>query len=505
MSDARRQALLRRKALLERKAELEAQETGGLEATLRGVAEGAIAGFWDEGAGLVGAAGETVTGLFDDEDEKMAFMDLYRKHRDESRAAQKQAQEQHPGKFTSGEILGTGASLLIPGGAAAKGTQLLAKGGQALARKLPSTVSKIAGAGGKATAGGAAAGLGGSEADLTKGEFTEAAKDTATGAALGYGLGTGSKLLGKGVKKAKEGLQDTAKKLRLDKVGFSKLDKEGLKPEGREEMAEFIAKHDLLKTTPEETLAAATKLRKEIGAKYDEFAEKYLDGEPIQIDPLRTARQMNNQLRKKATSDVETKTQKALLRQTIKKLLQAKKNQDPEQLQMIKNSIRKTANPKKDPTTDSGLAKQRLAQDMYQTILKEERRELASQLGDPKMAAKALQEYNAINKDYSFAKQAEQAASGSAAGEKLGSLITLGGATVGGQLAYQYDIPWLASLFGGVAAASLTKRYGPQAVSRIAKSIKSGSPTGQKIKKLMEAGKIDEVASIVGARNLTGE
>lgn len=124
-----------------------------LEATGRGIVQGASMGFSDEATGAGEAAWNKLTG------DEQGFLDLYRKHRDESRTKNKAAQEAHPYAYGAGNVGGAIATAL-PAGAAAAGV----KGAAVI---------------------GALSGLGGSEADLTKGDVVPAAVDTAAGAGVG--------------------------------------------------------------------------------------------------------------------------------------------------------------------------------------------------------------------------------------------------------------------------------------------------------------------------------
>jgi hypothetical protein len=126
------------------------------EALGRGALQGATLGFSDELAGVI---------------ESVVTDKSYEQARDESRAKNKAAQEAHPWLYGGGELAGGAATALVPGAGVA-------------------TL-------GKAALAGAAAGLGGSEADLTKGEFGQAAFDTALGGTVGAVAHGAGKLAGK--------------------------------------------------------------------------------------------------------------------------------------------------------------------------------------------------------------------------------------------------------------------------------------------------------------------
>lgn len=132
---------------------------GKLSSAALGAAQGASFGFADEGEGAIKAALDYLHGKYGDR----PLSEIYRLERDAARQKYGQAEQQNPVSYKTGEIGGAVATSLIPGL------------GEANALKL----------GGM----GAAYGLGGSNADLTKGNIVGAAKDTATGAAIGLGSG----------------------------------------------------------------------------------------------------------------------------------------------------------------------------------------------------------------------------------------------------------------------------------------------------------------------------
>lgn len=124
------------------------------ESGARGAAQGLSMGFADEITGGLESAFTHKT---------------YEQARDESRAAYDESQEANPATYMGSQVAGGIASAFVPGLNVAKGASMAAKIGMG------------AGLGG-------ATGLGNSEADLTKGEYGDALKDTAMGAAIGGGL-----------------------------------------------------------------------------------------------------------------------------------------------------------------------------------------------------------------------------------------------------------------------------------------------------------------------------
>lgn len=136
-----------------------------LESGVRGAAQTASLGFSDEIAGGLEALRDKMRG------DARPFEDIYRQHRDESRAKYKAAEAENPNAYLAGEVAGVVGSLAIPG-----------LGSLGAAKTLGGAV-----AGGAAL--GAAQGLGSSEADLTKGDVGGAAADAGLGALVGAGAG----------------------------------------------------------------------------------------------------------------------------------------------------------------------------------------------------------------------------------------------------------------------------------------------------------------------------
>lgn len=155
---------------------------GGLEATLRGLKQGATFGFGDE---LTGALEHVLTGKD------------YKQARDEARASDKAAKSAHPWLYGAGEVGGGLATAVVPGGGIVRGAGLAAN------------IARGAGAG-------IAAGIGNSEAEDVGGIAKDAAIGGLAGGAVGGIAGhVSDKLLGGAVKRAenadlaglKEGLQ----------------------------------------------------------------------------------------------------------------------------------------------------------------------------------------------------------------------------------------------------------------------------------------------------------
>ena len=150
-------------------------EVSKTESFVRGAAQEATLGFADEATAALEAVGKSLTGP-----EK--YLDVYRKAREESREAYKQAEEANPLTYLSGQVVGGIAPAVATGGA----------GLGALGLKQAAKQSAIAG-----LKYGAGSGLGYSQADLTKGEVGEAALDVAKGGAMGGAFGAAIPLISK--------------------------------------------------------------------------------------------------------------------------------------------------------------------------------------------------------------------------------------------------------------------------------------------------------------------
>lgn len=173
------------------------------ESLLRGSAQGLTFNLSDE---LTGATEAGTRALLPEALGGDKFSDLlqnYRKYRDESRAANKIAEEANPGTYFTGE-LGAGLATGLFTGGAGTVANLGKVGLQQGAKELAKLGAKQ----------GAVAALGASEADLTKGEIGQATKDTTVGAVLGAGLGatipTAIKAVGTGASKVASFAKDKA-------------------------------------------------------------------------------------------------------------------------------------------------------------------------------------------------------------------------------------------------------------------------------------------------------
>lgn len=185
-----------------------------LEALGRGTLQGASMGFSDEATGLGESAIQSLLeSLGQRLDDKLSFGDQYTKSRDEARAANLAAQEANPWSYGTGNLAGAIGTGLIAGGAGVlgKGLGLLGKKGAQTALTTAASKGTLGGLTAIGATEGALSGLGTSEADLTKGEFGEAALDTAIGTGIGT-LAPGALQLGGKVLKGTANLGKTGLK-----------------------------------------------------------------------------------------------------------------------------------------------------------------------------------------------------------------------------------------------------------------------------------------------------
>lgn len=150
------------------------------ESGIKGFVKGVTLGFAPAIAGVMEAAGSTVglrgmggkfedTRLESDREDEQSLIEIYRQGRDAKRQDYEAAQKANPGTFTTGEVGGGITTAFVPG----LGALNAAKG------------AGVATVMGKGALQAGIYGLGDSKADLTKGEFVDAAVDTAKSAALG--------------------------------------------------------------------------------------------------------------------------------------------------------------------------------------------------------------------------------------------------------------------------------------------------------------------------------
>ena len=219
---------------------VEKKESGisELESGLRGAAQGVSFGFADEATGALEAAKDWIS------NNPASFIENYKKHRDESRANYKAAQEANPGTYLTGQFGGAIAPAALTLGAS-----------------TPATIASL-------TAQGAAQGLGSSEADLIQGDYLGAAKDAAIGGGIGALTGVASKAISKiPVKslfdKASGSLREGAENLAVKATGATGRQAEKFAPNaGRELLDRGIVKFG---RTPEDVAIRAAAASDEAG------------------------------------------------------------------------------------------------------------------------------------------------------------------------------------------------------------------------------------------------
>ncbi len=171
----------------------EIEKDSALESVGRGLLQGGTLGFADEAYGALAGLYDVAT----TDKELKDLKELYKKNRDEVRAANAKSKSDNPTAYNASEIGGAIATSFIPGVAAAKGA----------------SVANIAARGALE---GAAYGLGNSEAESLKG----LAKDTALGGAFGGAGGAAGAAIGKGVSKGATAVRNKLLRSKLlQKIG----------------------------------------------------------------------------------------------------------------------------------------------------------------------------------------------------------------------------------------------------------------------------------------------
>lgn len=160
-----------------------APEVSKLESAVRGAGQGLSLGFGDEIAGGI----------------ESAFTDKsYTEARDESRANNEKARASNPKTYMGTQVVGSVAPMFIPGAQGVSAAKLAALAGLQ--------------------------GLGESDADLTKGEFGDAAKDTAVSAAMGFAIPKAMQGAGKVLKAAPAAFENVAVNNARRALGYTAAD-----------------------------------------------------------------------------------------------------------------------------------------------------------------------------------------------------------------------------------------------------------------------------------------
>lgn len=182
----------------------------GTSALLRGAAQGATLGFGEELSAASGALLPTAT----DKELERDYIERYRAIKDQIEKENIEAEQQRPGAFLAGEILGGG----LMSGAGGLATKAVARSASLLGKLgAGEKLTKIGKYAIPAAIEGGLYGAGTSQADLTRGEVGELGKDVLTGGVIGAVAGPALPAAAKAVKKG----------LDIGKVGIKKVQKFG--------------------------------------------------------------------------------------------------------------------------------------------------------------------------------------------------------------------------------------------------------------------------------------
>ena len=199
---------------------------GKLESAFRGGIDFASGGFSDELGGAIEAAGSVVglRGLGENElqmprgetpeEKKQSLLEVYKAMRDKRRGINKEALKASPKSYMAGGLAGglaSGAAMKVAG---ATGSALTGLG------KLPGWIAN--------TGAGGLFGLGQSEAEDVEG----LAKDTATGAATGFGMGALFSGAGKVANSTAQGSKKVAEKNAVDSLAPMLADEKAMANQG---------------------------------------------------------------------------------------------------------------------------------------------------------------------------------------------------------------------------------------------------------------------------------
>lgn len=462
--------------------EKEFGEPGQAEAAVRGAAEGASLGFYDEIVGAVNAPIDVLTsrlaawaeGVKPEDIDAPSMGDAYTQHRDEARTAQKTAEKAHPGTFTAGQVAGGIGSMLVPGGAAAKGV--------ASAGKL----AKGATAAGKLAGTGALAGMGSSEATDVKGIAQDAASGAGTALATGgalKGLGAAGKGLGKLAKTGSEQVQKRA-------LGLTGRAGKQLGRENVQDATKLARQHEILTGDKLKTVDRANQALRTIGTKFDDLWSKYMPDNQPQFNPQNVAQRIDNEVTK-ATKYSTGPDQQKIVTKLVKNIKQIRPD-DVAELSNLKRQIGESTQ-KGDDVSRALYGK------VYSIINDEIEKKLSQSAG--KLGPEAVKELRSANKQYRLLKTIRDQAvtKEHQAGTMLGRLqdVGVGGALAAGGMA-PYSIP-------AIVGSALARKYGPTALSRIQGVLERGGPAAEKMKKLIDAGNLSDVAAMVAVQKTTGE
>lgn len=235
----------------------EKQKTSVIEAGLTGFAKGATFGLNDEIQGGLGALNRVARYAVGNEPTATGYLDAlksgYTSSRDAQRYYQKQLENEHPIADFAGQI-----SSAIP--------SLFAKGAMSL---------------GSMAAQGGLSGYGNSEKDNLSGQL----QDTATGTAVGYGLGKAGELVGAGLGKVGGLLDNIKNKEALKALGAQKSQMKRLGGEYGDDVAQYAIDNGLI--NPLKNVSnkqeIASNLQSKIGDKISEIRSKLPDADTYNV------------------------------------------------------------------------------------------------------------------------------------------------------------------------------------------------------------------------------
>lgn len=335
--------------------------SAGDTALMHGI-QGASAGFLDELSGATEAAGRAVGlqglgGKLSDirlsENgptlDRQKLLDAYRQAKQKKLDLLSEQSNQNPGSAMVGNVVGMFASPLNK----VKGLGMAAEG---------------------AMLGGANA-LGYSDADLTKGEFSDAAKDTLIGAGTGYTIGRGAekispyaeKVLQKIASKSKDYANKfAAKALGAERGTFKSLGQKKVLDAGRQALDEGV----LTPLSSTDDLISANKsVQKRGGELMDKAYSAIDDAGASTFNPLDVASKVDDSLSPTYRTPIN-KSEVNQLENTVESILaRGEKNIPIREAQKIKEEIGAVAFPRGkrpfDPTP-----KQQMAMDAYEIVNK---------------------------------------------------------------------------------------------------------------------------------------
>lgn len=441
-----------------------------IESGVRGAVQGLSLGFADEATGALEAAKDWLS------NDPSGFMTNYRKHRDESRANYRTAENANPGTYMTGQVGGAIAPALATVGGS-----------------LPATVGSLA-------AQGAAQGLGSSEADLTYGDVSGAVRDTALGSAIGGATGIAGKALSKiPIGKAAEYISGklgenaerlAARGLGAERATIKKIGDEKIRQAGRYALDEGIVTP--LAST-EDMIARNAAVQKGAGSQMGEVYKTIDDAGASSFNPLDVATKVEKELGDFWRSPIN-KAEGRQLENTLDSILMRSptgENIPLSEAQTLKQELGKVANWKnKVSITD----KERMARDAYGIVssaideateagankvgaegLKETLQEAKGLFGKSKTASELLENKNAREQGNRLFGLTDNII----AGASLGTAPATGGASlaipVGKKVLERYGINTSAVIADNLSEILATA---PQRFGRFAKPLQDAAARG---------------------------